>query len=564
YTLTLGPHSFYWLALSAPATHPEHAAVAAAPRRVDLKRRAPTVIDPTLTLTIQRELPAFLARQSWFEGRGRGLRRAEIKDLVSISRDPKRRTLAIVELTYREGEVESWLLVLGVAAAEHAERIAQQTPEAIIVEAEGASGSWLVWEASADTDLGQALTEVIGGQRRRFAKAGVLVARRTSVYPLIAHGAQPSEGSQLARVEQRVNTVVLGERSVMKIFRRLGSGPNPELELGRALTEGARFASVPLVAGSIEYLPARGDPLTLALLRAYAPADGDLAAITAGSLRSIHADAGRTGAPDPRTTRDAFQQDLERCGLLAVRLAELHLALASIDEPPFRPEEYTKLGQRSLYQSLRSLAVTVLDALRARKRTLPPPTAALARAVQRREAELDRRLRWLLTATVQCVRIRVHGDLHLGHVLVAAGDLVFIDLEGERWRSTSERRLKRSSLRDLAALLASYDDIAYQAATEAEAAGAEEEVVQALTRRWTSEVRQRLLAGYLGALKGSRLVPQDPAIVRGLLDVLLVERALGEAWGALSNGTRDIDPPLRRLAELLRSRKVATRSARVD
>src|SRR5262249_12734266 len=148
---------------------------------------------------------------------------------------------------------------------------------------------------------------------------------------------------------------------------------------------------------------------------------------------------------------------LDAAALLGRRTAELHLGLAAVDHPDFRPEPFTSLFQRALYQAMRNLVGQTSDVLSSGAHRLSPDAGrSLADAVLARRTELLARFRRLLEQRIEGERIRTHGDYHLGQVLYTGKDFVVIDFEGEPLRPLSERRLKRSPLRDVAGMLRSF------------------------------------------------------------------------------------------------------------
>jgi maltose alpha-D-glucosyltransferase / alpha-amylase len=175
-------------------------------------------------------------------------------------------------------------------------------------------------------------------------------------------------------------------------------------------------------------------------------------------LASLHAPA---HLALPEGVREVLDDYLEEAALLGRRTAELHVALASApDNPDFAPEPFTAFYQRSIYQSMRSLKLDVFDRLRRRLIDLPEPTRTRANLLLTRENELTRRFHALLEARLDAVRIRCHGDYHLGELLHTGKDYVVIDFEGPARATLSERRIKRSPLRDVASMLRSFDNAA--------------------------------------------------------------------------------------------------------
>jgi maltose alpha-D-glucosyltransferase/alpha-amylase len=385
-------------------------------------------------------------------------------------------------------------------------------------------------------------------------------------------GEEDALASHLVRAEQSNSSVVYGEHLVLKLFRRLDEGANPDLEIGRFLTERTRFTHIPRVAGYLEYRAGRREPMTVGILQAWVENEGDAWRWTLDHLRRLYSDVlveGReaapvdasllrlaTGPPPPDDIRAAFGGHLEMIRVLAQRTGELHLALASdVETPEFAPERMSTLYQRSLYQSMRNLTARVFESLRATRSRLEGEGGELSDRLLAGEAALLERFRGILGTRIDSVRIRCHGDFHLGQVLFTGNDFVILDFEGEPARSLSERRLKRSPLRDVAGMLRSF---AYAAqgslinlTREGSIRAEDAPRLQPWARLWRQWMGSVFLRSYLRTVEGSELVPRIPAQLAGLLDVLMLEKAVYELGYELNNRPDWAVIPLRSIVELL-------------
>src|SRR5205807_2044148 len=225
-------------------------------------------------------------------------------------------------------------------------------------------------------------------------------------------------------------------------------GINPELEVGRFLTEKTNFSQILPLAGSVEYRRDRGEPVTLAVLQGYVPNQGDAWQYTQTTLnhylKAMEQPASGEPPPLPRNLLQASLVDLpevatrtnggylDSARLLGKRTAELHTALASDpDDPAFAPERISPQDQRSIYQSLNGLALRSLELLRSQLNRLPEEAKEDAKRVLDLEPRIAQVLRAFLARRLTTTRIRVHGDYHLGQVLYTGHDFVIIDFEGE-------------------------------------------------------------------------------------------------------------------------------------
>src|SRR5690606_2072096 len=288
--------------------------------------------------------------------------------------------------------------------------------------------------------------------------------------------------------EQTNTSLVYGDRWIGKLFRRLEPGANVEREISGYLTE-AGFPNTPRLVGTLEALPQREQPVTMAVLHEYVPDAADAWAHTLDTLerhfeRVLAVETDPPPLPSPPATcaddpaADVPSSVYEHVGpylalssLLGTRTGELHLTLAAERyDPAFAPEPFTTLYQRSLYQSMRNLVGHSFRRLERARWRLPEGEAThdVDRLMAGREAILAE-IGSVLLHRLDATRIRIHGDYHLGQVLYTGKDFMIIDFEGEPNRPIGERRLKRSPLCDVASMLRSFDYAVIAAAEAVEA-----------------------------------------------------------------------------------------------
>jgi maltose alpha-D-glucosyltransferase/alpha-amylase len=359
------------------------------------------------------------------------------------------------------------------------------------------------------------------GRRRCRGERGELVGVPRPPLKALA-GALPIDAEGLlSGAEQSNNSVVFGERLILKLYRRIEEGPHPELEVLRRLDE-AKFENAVPLAGWLEYRRRGAEPAVIAVLQGYVPNQGSgwdqaVAAIAEGESQERYESWAR---------------------LLGTRTAELHLALAGGGGPAFEPEPTTMSDARSVYQSVRALGAHVIEMLSQRLGSLPDLAQADALLVIESKDQLLAPLRGLLEKPLTACRVRCHGDLHLGQVLFTGSDYVFIDFEGEPARRLPERRQKRWSLRDVAGMLRSFH---YAAGSAQAPAG------------WATAAADAYLAGYLERVRGAAFLRSDERELRLLLDAMLLEKALYEVRYELENRPAWVGIPLRGVAELASS-----------
>jgi len=331
----------------------------------------------------------------------------------------------------------------------------------------------------------------------------------------------------------------------------LREGVNPELEMGRFLTEASPYANIAPVLGAAELIEPGAEPVTLAVLQRYVENQGDLWSLACQHLsRMLSMPAAQSARASPAEAV-AVEFHIGRMALLGRRVAELHHALAkATGDAAFDPEPITA---RDLEAWKASIEHEMEETFAIVERTIPG-LAPERRAEIAALAGLRQRLRGKIRATTASldalVKTRYHGDLHLGQVLVAQDDFVIVDFEGEPERPVAERRAKGCVLRDVAGMLRSFSYAAHAAALRREAgAPAVEAGVRALAD-WERDAARHFLLGYRQAAQGLASAPAGEDAFAALVDLFLVEKALYELRYEMENRPDWVAIPARGLIGL--------------
>jgi maltose alpha-D-glucosyltransferase/alpha-amylase len=382
--------------------------------------------------------------------------------------------------------------------------------------------------------------------------------------------------------EQSNTSLVFGDQLVLKFLRRLEIGLNPELELGRFLTE-RKFPHAPRVVGAIEFRQPPREPMTLAVLQVFVANEGnawqyttdflgrfyeralaktqDLAAaqeVTKPHVTELPRPAGHVldslEAETPPLARELIGFYLERARLLGQRTAELHRALAGDPtDPMFAPEPVTDFFKHAQYQGMRGLATRTFRLLRSQIAQLPEKLRDPAERTLALEEEILERFRPIRDGKFTARRIRTHGDYHLGQVLYTGKDFVLIDFEGEPARSLSERRNKTFALRDVAGMLRSFHYASFAAAF-----GLSENVIpvsledlEPWRRFWYAWTSIAYLRGYQASAEAGPFLPDRGEEWRTVLDAYTLDKAVYELAYELNNRPEWVGIPLRGILDLV-------------
>jgi maltose alpha-D-glucosyltransferase/alpha-amylase len=570
YPLTLGPHGFLWLRLRPPAPAVADAAAGARAALPPLSR----VVDaaaPAHRDAVAAALVAWARGRRWFRGKARRVRGAEIADVVPLDLAGLDAALVVLAVRYAQGDGEDYVVPLARLDPTAATQV-EAAPDAIVGRL-GTDGALLV-DALRLPVAAERLAAAIGRRARWRGEGSVVAARPTGAYRALR--GDPAERLRAVplRGEQSNTSVILGDRLILKLYRRLEPGRNPDLEVGRFLT-GRGFAFVPAVAGSIEHERPGAEPASVAILQALQPNEGDAWAYTLDALgdfldavlteteaprppaTSAAALLGLVGVIPPRAIRETAGTYLDRARLLGERTAALHLALASdAADPAFAPEPADDRYRRSVHQAVRSAARQGFDLLGRRLDGLPADARRDAEAALALRSVVDVRLARLLGPGPAGLRIRVHGDYHLGQVLDTGRDFAIIDFEGEPGRPLPERRIKRSPLVDVAGMLRSFSYAASGTLIQRADAGAvrPEDVARLdpWAQAWTAWASAAFLGGYRTVVGAGPILPAADADWAALLDAFLLQKALYELEYEVNNRPAWVGIPLRGIAGLLR------------
>ncbi|TME97983.1 MAG: maltose alpha-D-glucosyltransferase [Chloroflexi bacterium] len=573
YYLTLGPHSFYWFSLQPKTTQQlpsDWGLTATTLPEVLVPAAWESVLVDGGKEAFETILLNYIRRRRWFAGKARRLKSVQITDWIDIRTDEGTAYLTTIVASYAEGDPETYLLPLAQTNPAESSQIIERWPHAAIawVKVPGQEQRGLIYDALGPPGFADALLSAMARRRRFNGPKGTLVGSTNKAFTRLRGPETVKLEANLSAAEQSNNSVVFGERLILKVFRRVEEGINPELELGRFLTERTNFTQLAPLAGALEYRPDRGEAISVAVLQGYVPNQGDAWKYTQSTLDSyfktaeLHTDGGPPALPRsmlftntgelPELATQTIGAYLDSAKLLGKRTAELHLALGSDpDDIAFSPERISPQDQRSMYQSISQVEVRALELLRGQLTRLPQDARDDARQVLELEPQITRTLKSFLVRRLTTTRIRVHGDYHLGQVLYTGHDFVIIDFEGEPARTLYERRLKRLALRDVAGMLRSFHYAAQASLRTDNLTPDMLARMQPWARFWVDSVSVAFMRSYLSTAGTASFVPQAPADLELQLTTMLLEKALYELRYELNMRPDWVRIPLRGICDLL-------------
>ncbi len=514
----------------------------------------------------------YLKDRRWFGGKARTIKSCRILEHIYLPLRAETVYALFVRVTYTEGDPETYFLPLAFATGERAARLRDDFPQAVVTPLHAHDEDGVVYDALWDIDCANTLLEAIAHHRRPRGDSGEMVASLSRAFKRSQVLSKPPGMPTILRAEQSNTSIAYGDRFILKVFRRLDSGMNPDLEIGRFLTEKKSFAHIPPVVGAIEYSQKGREPITLAILQGFVPNQGDAWKYTLDILGnyferaltqrtdSAPALAGHKSiwaildAEVPASVGEIIGAYLENARLLGQRTAELHVALASEpSDPAFSPEPFTPHYQRSIYQAMTSQVNQVFRLLQKSLRTLTESEQKRAAQLLGMEKDLTKRFRAIFERKITAMRIRTHGNYNLRELLFTGKDFVIIDFEGEPARPISERRIKRSPLRDVAGMLRSFH-YATQTALRSERVRPEDAAAaEAWAHLWQQWISAAFLQMYLLEAAQGEFLPKSREELRLLLELYLVNKAVYEIGYELNNRPSWVGIPIQGLLDILQA-----------
>jgi len=573
YFFTLGPHTFYWLALGRGAADAGALVSGEGLATVSVADDWEQVFNGGPAERLEQALARWLPRRRWFGDGVREVIGVRIVEAIRVTVEDEPVYLCLLQVGFTEGEPDTYFVPLGFASGHDAEgRIAAGAAVARVRRRDGPELGVLS-DAVERPAFGRWLLENLSSRRRWRGRSGTIVTQ--AMKPLrdaVREDASEAVVPERLDAAQMHSSIVYADRFVLKMFRRLDDGVSPDLEIGRFLTTRTSFAHAAPVLGAVEYRRADHDPLTVGVASAFVPNVGHAWAYTVDAIDHFFEHvltSGQEIAPPaphpggvvtdgpmtpPPVIADAAGAYLDAARLLGRRTAELHLALGSrSDDAGFVPEPFTPMYQRSLYQSLRTKAEKSLTLLSGRVRDLTPDARDNALVVLGERDRLIARLRAVTERRIGGLRIRCHGDYHLGQVLFTGRDFVILDFEGEPTLSLDQRRMKRSPLVDVASMLRSFDYVARSSLLDGRVRLEDIGTLAPWADAWSYWVRLAFFAAYREVIEPSGFLPRNATDVRLLLECYQIEKALYEFTWELQHRPAWVSIPLRGILRLLES-----------
>jgi maltose alpha-D-glucosyltransferase/alpha-amylase len=596
YVLTMGPYDYLFLLLK---KEEETLTTEKVVPELYVKKRWQAVFDEEMRERLENEvLLPYLPSCRWFGGKAKTIRGMTVKEAIPFAEGSDVSYILLLEASYTEGTPETYVLPISFALTRKGEEpleelvvegqrvrldeewltikaklVAEEFPQSVIARLHVNNDEGILYDSTYDGRFREGLLAVIARRKRIRGRQGEIIGGQGRMFRKFAGDNVRSLSSEPLKAEQSNTSILYEDRFYFKLFRRLEEGPHPDREMTQYLTESVAFPSIPPYAGSIEYRQPGSEPTLIGLLQGFVSSQGDGWTYTLDAVgRYFERVLSRKGEiqemptapssmfdvnPDsvPSVLRELIEGHyLEMAGLLGKKTAQMHLALSSSEEINFAPEPFTMLYQRSVYQSMRTLLRKVLQNLRSNLGRFQEPVQEEVSFVLGSEQRILSLFEEVMSRKFSAMRIRIHGDYHLGQVLYTGKDFYIIDFEGEPARSLSERRWKRSALRDVTGMIRSFHYAVYGALFRETSIRPEDvPVVRPWTDLWYRYVSGIFLRSYLDISGSAPFVPVEKEELQLMLKVFLLEKAVYEVGYELNSRPEWVAIPVKGIKDLLAS-----------
>jgi maltose alpha-D-glucosyltransferase/alpha-amylase len=551
YMITLAPYGFYWFELQEPDK-----SIPVTPRAVPEFETLVVPLNATW-VSLARErgvferdvLPDHLARSRWYPERSAKAIQPRLTSAIPFCDiGDNRPWLAFFESTQR-GTTSRYVLPMQIEWVRFDRE--RYNPHALAAVRQGAREGTLLDVATDQIFIALLLRNLRNSLIVEEDEQGLRLEFKPTTH-LSDRPVRTPERIRAVETEQSNSTALVDEDYVVKTYRKLENGINPEIEMGRFLTETAGFANTPALLGSVELV--EGDKRSaIAIIHSFVANQGDAWTVTASYLDRFVEEQRLLAASEHPGESDEQIPYLRYMSQAGRRIGEMHVALAGNSAiAEFRPEPSRPEDGRRWADDILVRAERVFDTLRQRRDSLKEADRPLADQLLALQEALPARLNGLLPRESDGFNIRLHGDLHLGQMLIVKDDIFIIDFEGEPRRTIAERRRKAPAARDVAGLIRSIDYSATAAYERALKMGHDENnrLANALAE-WRDRATEALLTSYHEATIDQKFWPADPRAAGQLLNFFLLEKAFYEVEYELSHRPDWLRVPLTGIIRIL-------------
>ncbi|MEK6480485.1 maltose alpha-D-glucosyltransferase [Catalinimonas sp. 4WD22] len=555
YLFTLAPHGYEWFLLKKPQLM-ESTGDGVQDKLVASINSWADILKPKTLASIESILPDYLVKCRWFGGKARVIQNISIKHHANVPLDNSVAAFLIIEISYNEGLNEYYQLPISFIADEFSGFMRSNFSQGLIapIQVDGQKG--YLYDAVYNEAFRQMLFQIMVKKKKGKENGSSLIGSADKSAIKLWKEKNKDVNSKVLSAEQSNTSIIYEKDYFFKLYRKLDAAMNPDVEITRFLTEKARFMNVPRYVGALELDINKQDNMVLGMMQELVDNQGDAWTYMGDVVRRyfervLIEQSEQKNAPAMKGTLvnpvgyDKIPEKIrqfmggaatERSALLGLRTAEMHLSLEASDLKDFKPEAFSLHYQRSVFSSLQSSVRGTFQVLDKTLKKLDEPVRKEAEEIKAMRKDILKCMQQIYSHKINTMKIRTHGDYHLGQVLFTGRDFIILDFEGEPARAYSERRLKRSPLRDVAGMIRSYHYAAYNGLFRTEAfTKGEAEYLDDWAEQWYHYMSGIFMKAYIERCKGSNFLPDNQEDLDILLQTFLLEKAVYELGYELNN-----------------------------
>lgn len=511
----------------------------------------------------RKVLQPFMKKCRWFGGKARAISKVSVNKMIPLKVDNETHYLVIVEVHYVQRLPELYFLPMCFMPPDSMLDKVEYTTQSVICRADIQGKTGFVLDSSYHKGFRDFLFVSMDRKTRIKEDEGTLEFN-SSVYAKLNSS---KVESKILKADSSNTAIIYNDKYFFKFYRKIETEINPDLEIVRFLSENTSFRNAPKYSGSVEFRDTEGKLIVFGLLQEKVENQGDSWIMAIDSVgrfyERVMAKAKKEKLPQlinkpalrfedaPELIQEFIGRGFyERVVRLGQRTAEMHLALASDKSTPaFAPEAFTANYQRSLYSALRKLTRDRFKLLEQSMDKLNDDTKVLAKKVLDFEDNVLACFSEVYQTKINGIKTRIHGDYHLGQVLFTGNDFIIIDFEGEPGFSFSERRLKKSPLKDVAGMMRSFHYAAFGKILLNENYREKDiEFLEQWAEQWQHYVSRFYLDAYLERVGfKAEASPETEILIR----TYLLEKAIYELGYELNGRPDWVNIPLRGIYYLM-------------
>ena len=545
YLLTLPPFGFYWFILTNESEAPSWHTPAPEPMpdyvTVVLRDRLDEALESAAPILERETLPPYLQKRRWFGAKDQTLQSSHIACMARLGGE---RDMLLAEVEVKtDGTISRWQLPLSISWEDKSG--AALPSQLALARVRRGRRMGLLTDAFSLPGFAHQMVASLADARRIDTPEGQIVFEPTADKVEVLR--RPADAPVMwLSAEQSNSSLIVDDAVMLKIFRRISTGEHPEAEMSRYLTA-HNFSNSPALLGEVSRIDADGQRHALAVAQAFVRNQGDAWTWALNQVnRAFDATTSREASAESRG--DDIRDYHALAAAIGRQLGTMHTVLAQpTDDPAFAPRAAGREDVEAWIERAMESMSGAFEAIAARRDWDNEAVEADARALLANREALERTLRRLGESGEGTLMTRIHGDFHLGQVLVASADAYIIDFEGEPARSLAERRRKASPLRDVAGLLRSID---YAAATSLDPKNLiASRVSPGRRQRLVTRLREGAGKAFLGGYREAAGTLAGKAR-GGLLDFFLIEKAAYEVTYEAANRPTWLTIPVGGLARI--------------